>query len=191
MKVITIITIVLVSVALLLFSGCASTDTARLDYQNKLTSAYRLLESGNHDLALNNLEQAEKIAEKNSFDKTEALQLRVEASLGIGNNIEAFNYAKELLDKNLADPYANELLGKVLLKDSQYSEAEKHFVAAQQAYKSEENTARVTDLLALARGLSQYQSGNPKLAQRYFREIQNVELQYAVDKAQKDVALKD
>jgi len=189
MKSKTIITVIAVSVALLLFSGCASTDTARLDYQNKLSSAYRLLESGNHDLALKNLEQAEKIANTKNIDQTESLRLRVEACLGIGNNVEAFNYAKELLDKNPDDSYANELMGKVLLKDSQYSEAEKHFVAAQQTYKSEADLARISDLLALTRGLSQYQSGNPKLAQRYFREIQNVELQYAVDKAQKDVAL--
>ena len=186
----TILTFLITCVGLLISAGCA-TDMARSNYDNKLTSAYSQLEAGKHEQVLKILKAADNIAKENSFEKTELTQLQIEAYLGLGDTVRAFTHASELLDKNSSGPYANELIGKVLLKDARYAEAEKHFVTAQQGYKFQDDILRVSDLLALTRGLSQYEIGNPKLAQRYFRDIQNVELQYAVDKAQKDMVLED
>ena len=103
--------------------------------------------------------------------------------------IEAYNHAKTLLDIDAEDPFAMELMGKVCLKEARYTDAEKYFVDAQSRYERQKDSNRIIDLISLTRGLTEYQNGNPRVASRYFKEIQNVELQYAVNKMQKDVSL--
>ena len=181
----------LLTASLLMASGGCATDMARVDYDNKINTAFAQLQDGRPSQALKNLELAGKIGEENGYDKTELKQLFVEANLGLGNNVEAYAQAKELLDSNPQDAYANELMGKVLLKEGQYSEAEKYFTTAQAGYEAPMDSARVSDLITLARYFAAYEEANPRLADGYLREIQNADLQLAVDKAQKDIIIKD
>ena len=185
----TLITLLATCGIAMISAGCA-TDMARTNYDNRIVSAYGQIQQQRYDSAIKHLEEAKRIAEQNSYDSTETVRFMVEAYLGTGDTIEAYNHAKELLDKNAEDPFALELMGKVCFKDgARYADAEKYFVDAQSRYEQEKDIARVTDLISLTRGLTEYQNGNPKLASRYFKEIKNVELQYAVNEIQKDVSL--
>jgi Tfp pilus assembly protein PilF len=174
----------------LAFAGC-STDMARIDYDKRINTAFGQLQNGQSTQAIRNLEVASKIGEENDYDQTELKRLFVETHLGLGNNVEAYNQAKALLDEEPQDAYANELMGKVLLKEGQYSAAEAHFVTAQQTYEAPVDVSRINDLIALARYFTAYHNGNPRLAKDYLREIQNADLQYAVDKAEKDIIVKN
>ena len=78
---------------------------------------------------------------------------------------------------------------KVCLKETRYADAEKYFVDAQSRYEQQKDSLRITDLISLTRGLTEYHNGNPRVASKYFKEIQNVELQYAVNKMEKDVSV--
>ena len=189
MKVKMLASMMLVSALLLIASGCSESNMARTNYDNRLNSAYSQIQHQRFDAAIKHLEEAEKIAKENSYDKTQPARLMVEAYLGTGNTIEAYNHAKTLLDTDAEDPFAMELMGKVCLKEAKYDDAEKYFVDAQSRYEQQKDSNRITDLISLTRGLTEYHNGNPRLASRYFKEIQNVELQYAVNKMQKDVSL--
>lgn len=181
-----ITTLFLTCGVLFLISGCG--DVARTDFNNKLNSAYSQLQNNRPSSAMSHIEQAGKIAEENTFDQTEVKKLKAEACLGVGDLICAYDQAKELLDKDAENPFGLELLGKVCIKDNRFSEAEEHLVKAQKAFESPFDIARVTDLIAVARGLSAYSKGNPKLADRWFRSIENTDLQFSIDKAQKNVS---
>ena len=175
--------------AVMVFAGCSG-NAARVDYNKKLKTAFSQLEKGDPERAAENLEQARQIAQENGYDQTEVDRLNVEANMGIGNNVDAYAQAKALLDANPEDPFANELMGKILLKEGQYSQAEKHFITAQEAYESKIDLARAADLLAMSRYFAAYEHGNPRLAESYLHEIKDADLQHALDKARKDVVAK-
>lgn len=177
------------SAVLLVSTGCSQSNMVRTKYDNRLNSAYNQIQQQRYEAAIKNLKEAEKIANENSYDKTEIVRFMTEAYLGTGDTIEAYNHAKRLLDKNVDDQFAMELMGKVCIREARYADAEKYFVDAQSTYEQQKDISRVTDLISLTRGLTEYQNGNPRVASRYFKEIQNVELQYAVNKMQKDVSV--
>lgn len=185
-----LVIMLIICAATLALAGCAA-DMARVDYDKRINTAFSQLQNGQPTQAIMNLEVASKIGEENDYDQTELKHLFVETHLGLGNNVEAYNQAKTLLDKDPQDAYANELMGKVLLKEGQYSTAETHFVTAQQTYEAPIDVSRINDLIALARYFSAYHDGNPRLAKSYLREIQNADLQHAVDKAEKDIIVKN
>lgn len=185
-----LVIMLIICAATLALAGCAA-DMARVDYDKRINTAFSQLQNGQPTQAIMNLEVASKIGEENDYDQTELKHLFVETHLGLGNNVEAYNQAKALLDEDPQDAYANELMGKVLLKEGQYSTAETHFVTAQQTYEAPIDVSRINDLIALARYFSAYHDGNPRLAKSYLREIQNADLQHAVDKAEKDIIVKN
>jgi len=170
-------------------AGCAS-DTARINYDNRIKTAFGQLQKGESSQALDSLQMAREVGQENGYDQAELNRLSVEVNLGSGNLAEAHRQANELLTADPKDAYANELMGKVFLKDGQYSEAQKYFVKAQEIYESEVDISRASDLVALSRYFNAYEGGNPRLAERYLREIQNPDLQHVVDKAQKDIMAK-
>jgi len=172
-----------------LFSGCAN-NPARINYDNRMKAAFNQIQDGDSSEALENLQLASQIGQENGYDPTELQRLSVEAHLVSGNNVEAYSQAKTLLDADPEDAYANELMGKVLMKEGDYSEAEAHFVKAQKGYQASDDTSRITDLIALSRYFRAYEDGNPKLAERYLHEIQDADLQHSVDKAQNNVLAK-
>lgn len=174
-------------------AGCA-TDMSKanyIDYRGKLNAAHVQLQNGQPSRAMNFLEEANKLAEENGYKRTELKKLTCEAFLSLGDTVSAYNQAKELLDEDPQNAYPNELMGKVLLKEGKFGEAEKYLLRAQEKYEASEDISRAEDLVALTRGLSAYEDGNPRLAGSYFRAIQNADLQYAVDKAQKDITAKE
>ena len=189
MKAKMLVSTVLVSALLLVASGCSQSNMARTNYDNRLNSAYSQIQHQRYDAAIKHLEEAEKIGKENNYDKTQPGRLMAEAYLGTGNTIEAYNQAKTLLDADAEDPVAMELMGKVCLKETRYADAEKYFVDAQSRYEQQKDSLRITDLISLTRGLTEYHNGNPRVASKYFKEIQNVELQYAVNKMEKDVSV--
>ena len=170
-------------------SGCAS-DMVRVDYDKRIKTAFGQLQHGEPLLALDNLQAAETIGQENDYNQTEIKHLLVETQLSLGNNTEAHNQAKKLLDTDPQDAYANELMGKVFLKNGQYDEAENYVIRAEKAYKADVDISRAHDLVALSRYFSAYEQGNPRLAERYLREIQNPDLQNAVGEAEDDVLVK-
>lgn len=170
-------------------AGCAS-DTARINYDNGIKTAFGQLQKGEPSQALDSLQVAREVGQENGYDQAELNRLSVEANLVSGNIAEAHRQANGLLEDDVEDAYANELMGKVFLKDGQYSEAEKYFVKAQETHESEVDISRARDLVALSRYFSAYEEGNPRLAERYLREIQNPDLQQLVDTAQKDMMAK-
>jgi tetratricopeptide (TPR) repeat protein len=180
----------LVACGIIIVSAGCATDMARVDYNNRVQTAFGQLQQGEPLPALDNLQAARKIGQENDYDQTEIKHLLVETHLSLGNNTEAHNQAKTLLDTDPQDAYANELMGKVLLKDGQYSEAEKCFVRAEKVYQAEVDISRARDLVALSRYFSAYEQGNPRLAERYLREIQNPDLQHAVEEAEEDMLVK-
>lgn len=180
------IILVLVCAALLTAAGCGG-NAARTEYNNKLKAAFSQLEKGEPETAAAHLEQAKQIADENGFEAVEVDRLLVEANMGLGNMVDAHAQAKTLLDADAEDPFANELMGKIQLKQGEYAEAEKHFVAAQENYQAELDVVRAGDLLAMSRYCSAYERGNPRLAESYLREIRNADLQHALDKAHSNV----
>jgi tetratricopeptide (TPR) repeat protein len=160
---------------------------ARVDYDNRMRAAFAQLQDGQHQQALDNLQRAGQIAQEKGYNQTELKRLLVETNLASGNNAEAYSKAEELLKESPQSAYANELMGKVLLKEGDYGEAEKYFIRAREGYEASVDTSRTSDLVVLARYLAAYKEGNPRLAARYLREIKDSDLQYAVDKAQKDI----
>jgi tetratricopeptide (TPR) repeat protein len=195
-----LVSILTVCIWLLPFMGCSTpeptisqkvesqmVDFNELNFQNKLSLAQSYLQQNKPALALGALSEASRLAEENGYQQVDIAMLRCEAHLKLGETIEAYNQAKELLDVDLHAPINNELMGKCLLKDGKFHEAETHFTAAQQAYTNPVDIDRAKDLVSLARGLIAYEEGNLKLAERYFQAIVDGDLQYAVDTARKDI----
>lgn len=180
--------ILLVTCSMALISaGCgANMDKARIGFDNKLEAALIQLQDGRGSQALSTLEQASEVGQENDYDQTQVKRLFVEAHLSAGNTIEAYNQAKELLEADSQNGYANELMGKICLKEGEFGDAEKHFIAAKEAYDDPDDISRANDLVALARHFLAYEDGNLTLAEGYLREIQNADLQHIVDKAQKE-----
>ena len=180
--------ILLVTCSMALISaGCgANMDRARIGFDNKLDAALVQLQDGQGTQALSTLEQAGAVGQDNDYDQTQVKRLLVEAHLSAGNTIEAYNQAKELFEADSQDGYANELMGKICLREGEFGDAEKHFVKAKEAYDNPDDISRANDLLALARYFLAYEDGNLTLADGYLREIQNADLQHAVDKTQKE-----
>jgi len=186
MKTRTLITLLATCSIVMISAGCA-TDMARVNFDNKINSAYGHVQEGAFGKATKSLESANKIAEEKGYDQTLIKRLLVETHLGLGEPIEAYNLAQDLLTENDRDPYACELMGKVLVKEGRFADAEEYFVTAESEYEAEEDVARCKDLTAMVRGLRSYESGQPKVAQRYWREIENTELKFSLDKAQKEM----
>jgi len=166
--------------------GCA-TESCTQDFNSKVHSAHLALEEGRTQDAVSKLEEAETISSECSCDKASLERLKVEASLCLGNTVEAYDQAKQLLDAGPQDPFANELFGKICLTEGEFKRAETHFTLAQQAYENNEDISRARDLLALTRYFLAYQDANPRLAEQYMREIEDYELAHALDKARKDL----
>jgi tetratricopeptide (TPR) repeat protein len=161
-----------------------------MNYDNQIQTAYSQLQKGKPEQALDSLQTAKEVGQENGYDQTELDRLYVEANINSGNLVEAHRRANELLTADSEDACANELMGKVFLKDGQYDEAEKYFVKAQAGYESEVDISRAQDLVSLSRYFSAYEQGNLRLADRYLREIRDPDLQHVVDKAQKDIMAK-
>jgi tetratricopeptide (TPR) repeat protein len=159
---------------------------ARIDFDNKLDTVLVELQDGQGSQALQSLMEASIVGQENGYDQTQLKCLFVEAHLSVGNIVEAYNQAKELLEADSQDGFANELMGKICLREGGFGDAEKHFVRATEAYDNSDDISRANDLVALSRYFLAYEDGNPRLADGYLREIQNVDLQHAVDKAQKE-----
>jgi len=112
--------------------------------------------------------------------------MKVETYLSQGKTIEAYDLAKQLLEADPKDPFANELVGKICLTEGEFKEAEMNLSKALKAYKDGKDISRAKDLLALTRYFLAYQDANPKLAEQYMLEIEDSQLVYALDKARKD-----
>jgi len=167
--------------------SCTTTDLVKTNYENKIKTAYEHLENGAFGQVRENLKSATKIANEEGYDQTELKCLLAEAHLGAGDTLEAYHQARELFEKNDRDPYANELLGKIYLKESGFLGAEQYFLTAQAEYEAAEDVSRAKDLVALARGLTAYEAGSPRLANHYWQDIQNLDLRYFLDRAQKEM----
>ena len=183
----TVLTLLVACGTPMLLSGCGGQDLVRQTYESKLSSAYSQLENGRFSSAMSPLEQASKIAEENGYNQTEIKKLKAEACLGVGDLVCAYDQAQELLNTEPSNPYALELLGKVCIREKRYSEAEEYLNKAKLEHKETADISRVTDLIAVTRGLSAYSEGNPKLAERYFRSIENVDLQFSIDTTRKNL----
>ncbi len=189
MKIKILSSLVILSVVLLASTGCSQNNIARAKYDKRVNTAYSQIKQQRYDTAIAQLEEAQKIADEESYNKSQSVRLMVEAYLGKGNTIEACQLAKTLLDTNSQDPYAMELMGKVCLRETRYADAERYFVDADSRYEQPEDNGRIADLLSLTRGLTEYEKGNPRVALRYFKAIRNVDLQYSVNKMEKEVSL--
>lgn len=182
-------TIIILLATAVMQVGCATTDIAKISYESRIKAAHSHLQNGAFGRAMYDLESAAKTAQQKGYDQTQLKCLLAEMYLGRGDTLEAYHQAKELLEKNDRDPYANELLGKIYLKEGGFLGAEQYFLTAQAEYESADDVSRVKDLVALARGLSAYEAGSPRLADRYWQEIKNPDLQYSLGKAQKETTL--
>lgn len=190
MKTRTLTLLIVASGILAVTAGCATQTTDfRIDYDNSLGTALTQLQDGRPADALMSLDSARAIAEENSYDKTTIERLVVEANLGLGNTLEAFDQAKTLLNADPKDPYANELTGKCLFASAEFTQAEGHFITAQKAYQAPADATRAQDFVAVTRYFLAYADGNLRLAEGYLREVQSPDLLHSIDKARKEVEL--
>ena len=173
--------------AVAILTGCATTNRSKLDYGDRIHAAYQNLEKGSFGQAMKDLESATRLAAENGYDQTQIKCLLAEIHLGKGDTLEAYHEAKELIEKDEEDPYANELLGKIYLRQGGFLGAEQYFLTAQAEYEDARDIARAKDLVALAKGLNAYKAGSPRLANRYWGEIQDPSLRYSLDGAQKEM----
>jgi len=186
----TVIALLVTTAALATCTGCATgTADFRGAYNNSLHAALAELENGQTSAAATNLDAARAMAEEHGYDTTLIERLAVEVNLGMGDTVAAFDQAKTLLDTDPQDPYAHELLGKCLLRDGEFKEAEDHFIAAHQAYQAPDDVARAQDFLAVTHYFLAYADGNLRLAEGYLREVQDPDLLRSIDQARKDVEL--
>lgn len=169
-------------------TGCStSVDQAHLDYQTKLNMAYSQLQNGRPQATEQYLNDARKIAEENGYQQGAIHQLQAELCW-TDNDLECIQEQVSVMkDIDPSDPRALELEGRIFIRNGNYVQAEEYFTQAQKSYPEVLDQQRMVDLISLVRGLQNYQQGNPHVAHRYFQDIQGVELQYAIDKALKEL----
>lgn len=172
----------------ILFSGCASTDKARVNFESRLSMAYSHLENGTYAEAVKNLEKADKMARDKNYDRTELRCLLAEAYLGGGETLEAYHITKKLLEEDDRNPYANEVFGKIYLRQGGFPGAEQHFLTARDEYTSEEDVSRAGDLLVLSKGLREYEAGNARQAEQYWQKIEDVNLKRSLEVAKSEAS---
>ena len=115
----------------------------------------------------------------------------MEAKLGQGETVAAREQAQALLEAQPESAYTQELMGKVLLKEGRYAEAETFFVSAREGARTDNDRARLEDLIALSRYFAAYETGQPQQADHHLRDIKNAELQQAVDTSTEKVTVGD
>lgn len=166
-------------------SGCST--SAQLKYSEKLTTAHRALLDDQPALAVKQIGEAQQLAAKSKLDNTGGQVLLAEAHRVSGENIEAFNAAQEVLKSDAGNGPANEIVGKLLLKEGKFAEAEQRFQTARSGCEDSAAKQRLDDLINLSRGLRSYSDGDPQVARKYWSAISDAELRFSVDKALKDV----
>ena len=187
------VTLVCVAMGLLVISGGCATKGARADYDSNLRMARTQIGDGQNEKALGSLDIARKIANENEYDQSGIELLSAEVSLRSGDNDGASEQVQKLVDGDAKEPYEKELKGKALLKKGRYAEAETNFVAAQKQFEAQKkdnyalDVSRTSDLVSVARYFLAYQNGDLGKARGYMHEIENPELQHALNKAQKEV----
>jgi tetratricopeptide (TPR) repeat protein len=178
---------IIISLAFAIFLTGCSAYSAKPEFDKRIKTAFVQLQDGHNDEAMENLRAAQQLSRKKGSDQTKLKRLSVEAYLRVGDHEAAYEHAKELLESQPQDPYVNELMGKVLLKQGQYTKAEGHFIQAKESYRASADVIRVADLVALVRYLVAYEAGDPRLAEQHRQEIQDEDFKQAVDKTRKEV----
>lgn len=171
-------------------AGCSSNrPDMRAGYNGHLRAAHTQIQAGHSDQALQTLNAAQQLAQAHGYDQTDVVGLSVEAHLGQGDIAAAHDRAQALLESQPQSNYAHELMGKVLLKKGRYAEAETHFVQASKGVRTTDDRARLDDLIATSRYFAAYEAGQTQQAGRYLRDIQNGDLQHALDETTQDVSI--
>jgi len=172
-------------VVLAVASGCGT--SAQVRYSGKLAAAHSALVDEQPVLAAKLVEEAQEIASANKIEDTDARLLLAEARRVEGKNIQAFNAVQEVLKRDSANGMGNEIMGKLLLKEGKFGEAEQRFQTARSGCKDATTKRRLDDLINLARGLRAYADADPQVAKKYWAAISDADLRFSVDKSLKDV----
>jgi outer membrane protein assembly factor BamD (BamD/ComL family) len=163
--------------ALVVTTGCSSSD---------MPSASELLAGAHNSLEQNDTKTAgvwlgsarERL--DSDLDYKEYAMLDAELALRTGAPGAARVTAEELLAQYPHDPRIHELAGKSMLATGAFDEAVSHLDYATNRYENEEDAARATDLLHLARGFRSYAEGDLASAQDHWLTIRDPQLQEGV-----------
>lgn len=152
-------------------AGCGARSTMPTA-DDLLAGAHDSLVADDNETARQFLGSAQERLETNR-QWNEYQLMTAELDIRTGQPELALPAVDHLLDRNPDDPRVHELAGKVRLSLGDFAEAAQNFRHAQDRYTSEEDIARVTDLLALAEGFQEYAAGRLAAAQQRWGAIQD------------------
>lgn len=183
-------TMLITTLAAMFAIGC---QQDRSGYATNLQAAHEALQSGELSAAQERLRLAEEYAVENEISPTsDLLLMQAETQLALGHLGSAGEIAEDALASTEANAHdqarAQEVLGKIALRQGQFSEAQSRLSAAERGYESQEDRVRIADLIHLARGLASYGEGDIEVARRYWRDIQDPDLRHSMDQALADVS---
>ncbi len=151
------------------------------EYDVQIRQAHEALVTGFPELADHHLEKAEALADDSRVGSTvDGELLRAELKLQQGHFEAATQLAGQVAAKsspgsiNMAR--ANEILGKVAIRQGKLDAATEYLTRAQKSFMSPADQYRLKDLLNIVNGLSAYSQGRTRLAQKHWDKITNEQL---------------
>lgn len=167
-----------------LLGGCK----AQSQYNLELDNAQVALEGRFPDLAARHLDKAGRIAAKRRMGRRDKpVLLRAEVLVQKGDYDGARSLAETIAHRNVHGTHrrgqAEELLGKIAIRQGRFADARRHLANADRSYKADADKQRAADLDKLVLGLQAYGRGRTQLAQNHWRSISNVRMRTSISAA--------